>query len=211
VSPADPVAASGQLLMHYPIALPTDYDMAIIRERVRTRGSALDQRAGLIMKAYCVREIGVDDSPVNQYAPFYIWADSAAAADFLWGGAGFEGIVRDFGRPVVPTWVPTAQFLGRAPAGSVTRAQLRTTAIAPDAELAEVAAELIGRVRRRGDDEQVHLALGGIDPTIWQTVEFTTIGNDPSGRSTPADELDERYGAGVTFTVLHVSQPGRSS
>jgi hypothetical protein len=58
------------LLMHCPIALPADYDMAVIRERVGTRGSALDDRKGLRRKAYCVRERGIGGSPVNQYAPF---------------------------------------------------------------------------------------------------------------------------------------------
>ncbi len=34
------IGATPQLMAHYPINLPTDYDMGIIRERVRTRGSA---------------------------------------------------------------------------------------------------------------------------------------------------------------------------
>ncbi len=63
---------AGQMLMQYPIGLPADYDMNVIRERVRTRGSALDDRAGLNLKAYCVRERAVDGSSVNAYAPFYL-------------------------------------------------------------------------------------------------------------------------------------------
>ena len=78
------LGATPQLMAHYPINLPTDYDMGIIRERVRTRGSALDDREGLVMKAYCVREAGVDGATGNQYAPFYLWADTAAAGQFHW-------------------------------------------------------------------------------------------------------------------------------
>ncbi|GGO10638.1 hypothetical protein GCM10010116_21330 [Microbispora rosea subsp. aerata] len=37
-----------------------------------TRGHALDDRAGLGLKAYLIRERGVAGSPVNQYAPFYL-------------------------------------------------------------------------------------------------------------------------------------------
>lgn len=58
--------------MQYDIALPAGYDMTIIRERVATRGHALDDRAGLGLKAYLIRERGVAGSPVNQYAPFYL-------------------------------------------------------------------------------------------------------------------------------------------
>jgi hypothetical protein len=58
--------------MQYEITLPADYDMEIIRERVATRGAALDDFAGLGLKAYLIRERGVDGSPVNQYAPFYL-------------------------------------------------------------------------------------------------------------------------------------------
>lgn len=112
---------SGAVALHYPINLPADYDMAIIRERIRTRGHALDDRKGLVLKAYCLREVGVDDSRINQYAPFYLWDSAAAAADFLWGGAGFGGIVDDFGRPtVLPGYRPPS------PPGRQPRSRSRT-------------------------------------------------------------------------------------
>jgi hypothetical protein len=44
------------------------------------------------------------------------------------------------------------------------------------------------------------LAVGGIDPTSWQTVEFTTLGQHPDSTVT-ADA--------VVYQVLHVSQPAR--
>lgn len=65
----------------YEITLPTDYDMGIIRRRVAERGSALDDRAGLGLKAYLVRDVA-DGAPVNAYAPFYRWNDPAALAAF---------------------------------------------------------------------------------------------------------------------------------
>jgi hypothetical protein len=63
--------------MRYAITLPSDYDMNIIRHRVATRGHLLDTFHGLGLKAYFIRERGVDGSPVNQYAPFYLWASIA--------------------------------------------------------------------------------------------------------------------------------------
>jgi hypothetical protein len=187
-----------QLIMQYPITLPTDYDMDIIRERVRTRGAALDDRAGLICKAYCIRETGVHASPVNQYAPFYLWADAAAAADFLWHGTGFDGIVRDFGRPTVRTWLPEIRVLGPAPANAVTHALLHTEPIAGDTDLVRAGTELTTRITARHRDDRVHLALGGIDPTTWQTVEFVTVTDPDQFAVTATAEI---------FDVLHISQP----
>jgi len=60
--------------MQYEITLPADYDMKIIRNRVEKRGHLLDTFPGLGLKAYLIRERGMDDSPINQYAPFYLWA-----------------------------------------------------------------------------------------------------------------------------------------
>ncbi|SCD81378.1 protein of unknown function, partial [Streptomyces sp. SolWspMP-sol7th] len=53
----------------YEITLPADYDMGVIRRRVAVGGHVLDDRPGLGLKAYVIRERGVEGSPVNQYAP----------------------------------------------------------------------------------------------------------------------------------------------
>ncbi|WP_220093551.1 DUF4865 family protein [Flexivirga caeni] len=186
-----------QLLLQYPITLPTDYDMQIIEERVRTRGPAFDDRAGLICKAYCVRVADSAESPVNEYAPFYLWGDSAAAAQFLWRGAGFDGIVRDFGRPAIHTWGPEAAAAGAVPPGAVTYATVRSTPIAQSADLVEVAATLAARVRDAGRQPGTHLAVAGIDPSSWRAVEFMTTDGAPV--------VDEHT---TSYCVLHVSQPG---
>ena len=55
--------------MQYEMALPADYDMEIIRERVRARGALLDAFPGPGLRSYCVRERGIDGSSLNQYAP----------------------------------------------------------------------------------------------------------------------------------------------
>jgi hypothetical protein len=191
-----------QLLMRYAIGLPADYDMAIIRTRVRTRGHALDDRAGLGMKAYCIREAGVDGSPVNEYAPFYLWTDAGAAAGFLWGGPGFDGIIRDFGRPPAPTWVPSAVGAGALGRADVTHARLRITTVHPGADLGAVARGLAGRVAARCADPGTHLAVAGIDPVSWQAVEFTTS----AGADDPAGSGDD-----TLYTVLHISQPEQFS
>lgn len=184
-----------QLMMRYPIDLPTDYDMGIIHDRVATKGHLLDDRAGLSCKAYCIREAGIAGSQHNQYAPFYIWHDSAAASEFLWQGGGFDGIVRDFGRPHVDTWLPAAMGAGDVDAADVSAARLRTSSIPRDADLREVADRLNDRVK--GSTRGVHLACAGIDAQRWETVEFTTYA-----------EASEGSVDAITYSVLHVSQPG---
>ncbi len=183
------------LAMQYVIGLPADYDMGIIRHRVATRGAAMDAFPGLGLKAYGIRERGIDDAPANEYAPFYLWDDAGAAADFLWGGEGFDGIVRDFGRPAVHTWVPTVFEAGPAQPLDVTHALLRTQQIASDADLVATAGRLRDHVAAQAADPLVHLAFAGIDPTTWHSVEFRTVAGTPESPK------------GTILTVLHISEP----
>jgi hypothetical protein len=192
------MAGTGQTMIRYPIDLPTDYDMDIIRERVRTRGHALDDRAGLWFKAYCIREIGVHESAHNQYAPFYVWHDAAAAATFLWGGGGFDGIIRDFARPSVETWLPVAVAEGEAPHPAVTTAELRTVTLSRDYDLTAQAERLRQRAEAAAREPGVHLAGVGINPTSWRAVEFITR----ASKQTTAEAAET-----TIYTVLHVSQP----
>lgn len=60
------------IAMQYAIALPADYDLGVIRQRVATRGAAMDAFPGLGLKAYGIRERGVRGARVNEYAPFYL-------------------------------------------------------------------------------------------------------------------------------------------
>lgn len=99
--------------MQYELTLPADYDMTVIRDRVSRKGRLLDAWDGLGFKAYLIRERGVDGSPVNQYAPFYLWNTTEGMNSFLWGGA-FQGLVNDFGRPVVQHWTGLAYEEGGA-------------------------------------------------------------------------------------------------
>ncbi|WP_158865870.1 DUF4865 family protein [Leifsonia sp. AG29] len=180
----------------YEILLPADYDMEVIRRRVRERGAALDARAGLGLKAYLVRDIA-EGSAVNAYAPFYLWRDPAATAAFHWGGQGFSGIVRDFGRPVVRTWIGGGFARGRAFSAQPSHALLRTRALPPDVDPVE-AAEFLSSVAVASPGGNVHSHAWGIDPTSWQSVEFTLLTAHP-GQTTDAET--------VVYTVLRLSSP----
>lgn len=88
------------IAIQYSFVLPADYDMAIIRERIATKGPLLDQLPGLAFKAYLHAE-----QPEHSYAPFYLWHDEEAMHGFL-NGPAFAGVAQAFGWPSVQTWTP---------------------------------------------------------------------------------------------------------
>ncbi|MFI6508982.1 DUF4865 family protein [Streptosporangium sp. NPDC050855] len=189
----------------YEITLPADYDMRIIRERVARAGHLLDDRAGLGLKAYLIRERGADGSPVNQYAPFYLWNDAGAMAHFLVGGGGFQGIVRDFGRPPVHHWTGLGAVAGPARATAPAAASRHLAALPADPDPDATGLGLAGRIARETERlralarrEGVHTAALALDPRDWRLLRFV-LWQD----AVPGDEdATERY------EVLHLSAPG---
>ncbi|UNZ21148.1 DUF4865 family protein [Streptomyces sp. 891-h] len=189
----------------YEIPLPADYDMGIIRARVAKGGHILDDRAGLGLKAYVIRERGIDGSPVNQYAPFYLWNDTGAMAHFLVGGGGIQNIVRDFGRPVARHWTGIACHAGPARTAPPRAASRRLTSIPSDADpegtglgLSVRIEQEVEQLQRLSSHESVHTAALAVDPHHWQLLRFVLWADS----SAPDKEATERY------EVLHLSAPG---
>jgi len=195
----------------YEIGLPRDYDMAVIRDRVATRGHALDDYPGLGIKAYLVRDVDRGASR-SAYAPLYLWTDEAAAGRFLWGGDGFGGIVRDFGRPCVRTWLGGRHRPGAA-AGANPATALKTSVTVPhDLDPAATAAQADAVCEALLDDEQLHSATWAIDPAAWELLIFTlhaTPGHGPAGSAPARPGLDARWGHADStwYEVLHLSAP----
>jgi hypothetical protein len=189
----------------YEITLPADYDMRTIRRRVADGGHVLDDRAGLGLKAYVIRERGVDGSPVNQYAPFYLWNDVGAMAHFLVGGGGFQNIVRDFGRPAAHHWTGIACHAGPARTTSPTAASRLLTLIPADADpdgtgsgLTEWIERESAAARALADRDGVHTVALAFDPHHWRSMRFV-LWEDAVA---PDEAATERY------RVLHLSAPG---
>ncbi|WP_369200362.1 DUF4865 family protein [Streptomyces sp. PU-14G] len=189
----------------YEITLPADYDMETIRKRVSEGGHVLDDRAGLGLKAYVIRERGVDGSPVNQYAPFYLWNDTGAMAHFLVGGGGFQNIVRDFGRPAARHGTGIACHAGPARTALPRAASRRLTSIPSDADADGTGLGLSALIEREAEQlrqlcghEGVHTAALAVDPHHWELLRFVVWADS----SAPDEEATERY------EVLHLSAPG---
>ncbi|MFR0354491.1 DUF4865 family protein [Streptomyces sediminimaris] len=182
--------------MQYELTLPADYDMGIVRGRVARVGHLLDDWDGLGLKAYLMRERGVNGSPVNQYAPFYLWNTVEGMNAFLWGGA-FQGLADDFGRPSVRQWSSLAHEEGGA-AGSPARTAVRRRRPVPEGvRLAEVMADAVGEVRRLAGEDGAVLSAAAVDTGRWELVHFSLWGH-----GTPKADGD-------VFEVLHMSAPGR--
>jgi hypothetical protein len=182
--------------MQYELTLPADYDMDIIRGRVARVGHLLDDWDGLGLKTYLMRERGRHGSPVNQYAPFYLWNTVEGMNRFLWGGA-FQGLVGDFGRPAVRQWTGLAHEEGRAAPGRAAFAVRRRQPVPDGAEMAVLMEEAVAETRRLAGEDGAVLAAAAVDPHRWELVHFSLWEHD-----TPKAEGD-------LFQVLHVSAPGR--
>lgn len=85
--------------IRYPIELAHTYDMTQIEQRVRLRAQAFERLDGLALKAFLVRSVS-NGATHNCYAPFYVWIDDLAIAQFLTGPL-FAGVIESFGRPSV--------------------------------------------------------------------------------------------------------------
>ncbi|WP_307248589.1 DUF4865 family protein [Catenuloplanes indicus] len=181
--------------MQYRLSLPADYDMDIIRRRIAAGGPRFDGTPGLGLKAFLMRERGVDGSPLNQYAPFYLWADSAAAARFLWGGGGFAGVIDSFGRPVVETWIGGGHHRGPAFHQRITHAVRNVARMPVDADPSGAAAEASVAVRDRLGEDGLHSIAWAVDPRSWEVITFSLHAGRP-------DRCD-----GELYQAPHVSAP----
>lgn len=180
--------------MQYELSLPADYDMEIIRKRVRDAASRTDGFPGLGVKAYLIRERGVDGSPVNQYAPFYVWQDVSGMNEFLWGGGLFTRIVDSFGRPPVRHWTGVDFQPGRANATTPIAATKHTALLAPDIDPTDPVRAAREELRERATLTSVHSTALAVDPQRWELVRFTLWTESPP------------ESAGTRYEVLHVSR-----
>ncbi|WP_229795694.1 DUF4865 family protein [Saccharothrix coeruleofusca] len=177
--------------MQYRINLPADYDMGIIRDRVERRGSAMDRFPGLRFKAYLIRERRRGE-PTNEYAPFYVWDDIEGMRRFLWGGAGFAGIVASFGRPAVQDWTVAAVLDGPS-RHHAPRWASRTTTPLPGRAVPEEAVPAAISELRAGLAPEVHSAVLAVDVTTWSLCAFTLLTRSPE------------VGEAETYELLHLS------
>ena len=157
------------ILTSYRLPLPSDYDVAALRERIPSIGEYFDGRPGMVFKAFLVRDVA-DGSAANEYAPFYLWHDDREAAAFLWADGGFDGVAAKYGRPDVQTWLGGTTLVG--PAHDVTPqwAARESIALPADEPPTRAATRLASAFEEQRDEPGLHSLTWGIDPRGWSAV-----------------------------------------
>jgi hypothetical protein len=183
------------IALQYQLSLPTDYDIEPLRTRIPEIGKRFDAMPGLGIKAFLLRKQGVDGSPVTQYAPFYLWTEPAAAAEFLWGSDGFTGVVRKYGRPAAQTWIGGGYRRGAAFGDLPTHAVRTVASIEPDMAPSGPAVAAEAMLASRLDESSLHSAAWAIDPRTWELMTFTLHAHRPDPHG------------GELYDVPHLSSP----
>lgn len=91
--------------MQYKVTLPSDYDMNIIRKRVKDNGFKTDGFSDLQFKAYLITEKDKNKNLYNSYSPFYIWNTNIGMNKFLFDGY-YDNILNSFGWQQINIGIP---------------------------------------------------------------------------------------------------------
>ncbi len=91
--------------MQYKVTIPSDYDMNIIRKRVRDNGFKTDGFQDLKFKAYLITEKGKNKNLYNSYSPLYIWNNNIGMNKFLFDGY-YDNILNSFGWQQINIGIP---------------------------------------------------------------------------------------------------------
>jgi heme-degrading monooxygenase HmoA len=189
------------IAMQYSFVLPADYDMAIVRERIATKGPLLDNLPGLIFKAYLHAERGT--AMENTYAPFYLWQDEEAMHGFL-NGAGFASVSQAFGWPSVRTWTPWHASVG--PDVRQARQATRSVAsIAAYSDLAQLREHEESYARRALENGALAVVIG-FEPVTWTITRLCLWRDGPPATLPPLPPLPSPQQEQV-YQVGHISAP----
>lgn len=93
------------IAMQYKVILPKDYDMGIIRKRVKDNSHKTDGFDGLHFKAYLITEAEKNGNIYNSYAPLYVWDTSDGMNNFIYNGF-YDNILDSFGWQHINIGVP---------------------------------------------------------------------------------------------------------
>ena len=184
------VQGSGSMIAsQYKITLPGNYDMDIIRKRVKDNGYKTDGFDGLKFKLYLITEKGINNNFQNSYSPLYLWKDCEGLNKFLFEGF-YDNILTSFGWQNVNIGVLLID---------------ETTQRIQEAKfLFEVVGEIEPKESLNNFKKSIKDAIPKIDaeyiviynPDKWKYQVFYFI-----------DKLEKvKTEKGVIYTILHISQ-----
>ncbi|MBL4933497.1 DUF4865 family protein [Clostridium paridis] len=174
----------------YKITLPSDYDMNIIKERVRTNGFKTDGFDGLRFKLYLITEKDENNNLQNSYSPLYLWKDSNGLNNFLFNGF-YDNILASFGWQQVNIGIPLIDKL--------------SSKISDIKYLFEITGNIEPQVSLNNYKEKVEKELPSIEDT-----EYIVVYNPDKWKYSAfyfIDDLNKiETEKGTIYNILHISQ-----
>lgn len=183
------------IAMQYNVKLPSDYDMSIIKNRVKNNGYKTDGFLDLSMKAYLIAEFGKHGNIQNEYAPFYLWKGAEGMNHFLLDGP-FNNILNSFGWTPVNTWVVLHQKIEKH--DSKQYAVITKLPVLPRLDFSD----LQDKAKRIFDTDcnnaSTTCSIVAYNPTTWQLCHFLL--------SADSQEMEHRAtGTSLVYQLLHLS------
>lgn len=181
------------IIAHYAHRLPANYDIGIIRDRAKARGSQWDAVPELYFKGFLLRERGRFGAIANNYSSLYLWRQDDAVRDFLTGGR-FDGVTDSFGRPQIET-----RFALDARKGDADAARFAYTDeqdIPLDANLTATFAAEVERNHAQARESGTVAAAVGVDTRNWKLTRVLL--------SERAPEAAEH---GTVYEILYLAKP----
>ncbi|MDO4667550.1 MAG: DUF4865 family protein [Streptococcus sp.] len=169
--------------MQYNIKLPTDYDMNIIRERVKKTGGLMDGFEDLFFKAYLISERS-NKQLYNSYCPLYVWKNTSGMTKFIFDGY-FDNILNSFGWQNIEIGVTSSVELSDN-FDTSKFVTLEVLDIEPSRSLKEFT---IHEALQDGENGKVVI----YNPDKWKKNIFTFYSNKPDNQL-------------ATFEILHISK-----
>lgn len=174
----------------YKIALPSDYDMNIITNRIKLNGYKTGGFYGLKFKLYLITEKGKNNNLDNSYSPLYLWKDVEGLNKFLFNGF-YDNILSSFGWQQVNIGIPLIDTTTSKIADNKYLFEI-TRDIKPQSSLNNFKDTIEKDLPKIKDSEYIVI----YNPDKWKYTAFYFI-----------QDLDEvKSEKGIIYTILHVSQ-----
>lgn len=180
--------------MQYKINLPSDYNMEVIRERVKNNGFKTDHFHSLKFKFYLITEKNINNNIQNSYSPLYLWKNHSGMNKFLFEGF-YDNILESFGWQHINTGIPLFCEFGDKIKNSKYVLELEQN-IKPKRSLVSVKDDVLAKISELNNNLGV-LAL--YNPDIWKFSIFLFM--DKAERI----HLEK----GTYYEILHISDDGK--
>ena len=174
--------------MQYKITLAGDYDMEIIKKRVKENGYKTDGFKDLLFKCYLIQEKNLDGFE-NLYAPFYLWKESEGMNEFIFDGY-YDNILQSFGWQNINIGIPMKVDLQENYGEAKFLLEI-SDEIKPSLSLKDVGESL----KRSGqDDPDICGNICIYNPDKWRYSQFLFLKDRPQQQ------------AGNLYQILHISK-----